>query len=198
MREGTTMSGRGTWLGCVALACWAVCAGGSRAGGIGNAMYYGPYTGGFGYSYAEAYHYVLPFNNAGFSSPWVYPNDWTSYPYRGQTYPYNNPGLRSLFKHKAPPADAVDLEPVPTGVVAAEAAAVVTVQVPADAELWFDGARTAQTGPSRSFQSPPLKTDKTYHYVVRVRWVEDGKAVEQIQVVDVRGGQQARARFPQP
>jgi uncharacterized protein (TIGR03000 family) len=169
---------------------------GPFSGGIGSAMIYGPYTGGPGYSYATAYHYSLPFTNNGFSSPWVYPYDWTSIPWNGYSYPG-----RPLFKSStcfAAPAP-VELVPVPAGAVATSSApAVVAVHVPADAELWFDGSRTDQTGSDRSFESPPLPPGKVFHYTVRARWMDGGKRMEQFQLIQVRAGQQARATFPQP
>jgi uncharacterized protein (TIGR03000 family) len=184
-----------------ALAWMAAAAGAAMAGpfsgGIGSAMIYGPYTGGHGYSYATAYSYSLPFTNNGFSSPWVYPYDWTSIPWNGYTYP-GRPLFHTTPEYFAAPAP-VDLAPVPAGAVATSAApAVVAVHLPADAELWFDGSATGQTGSDRTFTSPPLPSGKAFHYAVRARWTEGGKRVEQFQMVTVQAGQQARATFPQP
>src|SRR5437899_2964731 len=76
-----------TWVAVGTALGFLAAAGISRAGGIGSAMYYGPYTGGHGSSYNTAYSYGLPFTSAGFSGPWTYPYDWTSYPYRGLAFP---------------------------------------------------------------------------------------------------------------
>ncbi len=167
-----------------------------QAGGIGNAMIYGPYTGGFSYSYATAYGYYLPFNSSGFSSPWVYPTDWTSIPYRGYAYP-GRP-LGSFFcAHPNGVPPLVD-EPPPDAVVVGDPKpAMVVVQVPPGAELWFDGNQTQQAGGQRVFVSPPLQPGRSFHYVVRARWPQEGKAVEQFQMVTVGAGQQARVQFPQ-
>jgi uncharacterized protein (TIGR03000 family) len=185
--------------GCAALAGLLAAAGTAAAwpfgGGIGNAMIYGPYTGGHGYSYAEAYGYNLPFTSNGFSSPWTYPYDWTSIPNNGYVYPG-----RPLFK-KTPPyfavPEPVDLAPVPGGPAGEPACAVLSVHVPPNAEVWFDGNPTQLTGSDRTFQSPPLPAGPSYHYAVRARWTEDGKAVEQFQMVKVQAGQQSRVSFPQ-
>jgi uncharacterized protein (TIGR03000 family) len=166
----------------------AACQG--RAGGIGSAMYYGPYTGGHGYSYNVAYGYNLPFTANGFTN-WWYPYDWSSYPYRGLAFPAQ--GTKGWPKVVPVPTQA-ELDagiPVPAGPVR------VHVVVPPDAVVWFDGAQTEQTGPSRDFQSPPLAGGQTYHYVVRARWNSNGQAVEQIQMVSVKPGQQTRVTFPQ-
>jgi uncharacterized protein (TIGR03000 family) len=195
------MKRRAAWVaGCVALAvvCGSTSAG-LFSGGIGSAMYYGPYTGTHNYSYATAYSYNLPFTPNGFSSPWVFPytNDWTSSPWNGYAYPG-----RPLF-HKTPPyftAPApADLPAGPgeAGVVAGPAPAVVCVHVPADAEVWFDGSMTQQAGSDRTFASPPLPGGKAFHYAVRARWTEGGKSFEQFQMVTVQAGRQSQVRFPQ-
>jgi uncharacterized protein (TIGR03000 family) len=40
--------------------------------------------------------------------------------------------------------------------------------VPANAEVWFDGVKTTQTGSLRQFVSPPLVAGKAYAYQVRI------------------------------
>ncbi|HZY85181.1 MAG TPA: DUF1254 domain-containing protein, partial [Gemmataceae bacterium] len=77
----------------------------------------------------------------------------------------------------------------------AEAAAQITVLVPADAEVYFDGDPTAQRGAERRFLTPPLSVGKQYHYSVRARWTKDGKKVEQTRKVAVRGGGRVRVDF---
>ena len=52
------------------------------------------------------------------------------------------------------------------------------VTVPADAEVWFDGAKTAQAGPYREFVSPPLRPGRSYSYDVRARWKDGGREVD--------------------
>ncbi len=76
--------------------------------------------------------------------------------------------------------------------------AQVEVQVPADAELWFDGHQTRQSGPTRSFHTPPLEKGQGYHYTVKARWMEDGKPVEQTQNVRVSAGSLVQVVFPKP
>jgi uncharacterized protein (TIGR03000 family) len=74
----------------------------------------------------------------------------------------------------------------------------VEVEVPAGAELWFDGHRTSQGGTNRAFHTPALEKGRGYHYEVRARWTEDGKTVEQTQSVPVTAGARARVAFPRP
>jgi uncharacterized protein (TIGR03000 family) len=168
---------------------------GPFSSGIGSAMYYGPYTGGHGYSYAEAYHYGLSFSAA---------DSWRRDPlaYPAGPYPYRPPyPLFSWYHARYNPTVVVDagepavlpLQPVPGS---PPGAAVVQVTVPVDAEVWVEGDKTGLTGPHREFVSPPLVTGKSYLYTVRARWTEAGRSVEQIQVVAVQAGNRAEVRFP--
>ncbi len=69
------------------------------------------------------------------------------------------------------------------------------MSVPANAEIWFDGAKTKQTGPSREFVSTPLAPDRSYTYHLRVRWTEDGRTIERTRRVPVRAGDRIRLDF---
>jgi uncharacterized protein (TIGR03000 family) len=75
----------------------------------------------------------------------------------------------------------------------------VSLRVPANAEVWFDGNPTQQRGERRTFVSPPLDSDKTMHYEVRARWVDaNGQKVEQTRRVAVRAGQLSMVDFLRP
>jgi uncharacterized protein (TIGR03000 family) len=86
------------------------------------------------------------------------------------------------------------LQPVPVS-ERAETPATIRIRVPDGAEVWFDKAKTAQTGTDRVFQSPPVPAGKTLIYSVRARWNEGGREVEQFRVVGVRAGETARLTF---
>ena len=94
----------------------------------------------------------------------------------------------------------VDVPPLPVGAMAppppGRTGVSLLVQVPTDAEIWLDGVKTNQTGTSRRFESPALQAGGVYTYEVRARWTEQGRAVEQSQVVLVHAGDQVRVNFP--
>jgi uncharacterized protein (TIGR03000 family) len=69
-------------------------------------------------------------------------------------------------------------EPPPVGT------ALIIVKVPAEAELWFDGTATAQTGSYRRFVTPPLLVSRDWSYTLKARWRL--KDVELIRVEEVR------------
>ena len=89
---------------------------------------------------------------------------------------------------------------LPAGTLPAPAdnRASVWLAVPADAEVWFDGDKTKQTGDLRHFESPPLAPGRSYTYAVRVRWTKDGKPVEEERQISVRAGASSRLDFSQP
>jgi uncharacterized protein (TIGR03000 family) len=76
-----------------------------------------------------------------------------------------------------------------------QAPAEITVIVPADAAVFFDGAATVQKGKTRVFTSPPLEAGKKYTYVISARWSEAGKPVERSQQVKVTAGAKVRVDF---
>jgi uncharacterized protein (TIGR03000 family) len=89
-----------------------------------------------------------------------------------------------------PPADGVPGEPVASG-----GPAILRVLVPADAEIWFDGGPTTQSGPQRLFETPALAGDRTYTYEVRVRWRDGGQEMSQTRTVQVSAGDRLTVDF---
>jgi uncharacterized protein (TIGR03000 family) len=171
----------------------------------------GPYYAAPSYSYNVAYGYNLPFGGYQLYNPF----DPYQNPGRGAYYPresfyslppygqelYTGPRLLPLRdRGYAAPGDGAfvlpPLAPVP-GAVEGNAAQVL-VHVPADAEVWFDGAKTTQSGSGRSFRSPALRPGVSYLYVVRARWKEDGREVEQLQSITVHAGERVNVAFPLP
>jgi uncharacterized protein (TIGR03000 family) len=73
----------------------------------------------------------------------------------------------------------------------------IWLRVPADAEVWFEGEKTKQTGTLRYFFSPPLPASQKHTYQVRVRWTQDGKPVERKERIDVRAGGSVRLDLTQ-
>jgi uncharacterized protein (TIGR03000 family) len=71
----------------------------------------------------------------------------------------------------------------------------IWVRVPANAEIWMNGVKTKQTGETRYFFSPPLTPGKKYSYQMRVRWIKDGKPLEETQDLLVQAGETIRRDF---
>ena len=65
-----------------------------------------------------------------------------------------------------------------------------------DAEIWFSGDKTTQTGSTRRFETPPLEPGSNYSYVVRARWTENGKERDETKKVAVHANDRVAVEFP--
>jgi uncharacterized protein (TIGR03000 family) len=70
----------------------------------------------------------------------------------------------------------------------ADTVAHFKVVVPANADVWLNGAPTKQTGSERLFKSPPIAAGQDYSYEVRARWLENGQPVERTETILVKIG----------
>jgi uncharacterized protein (TIGR03000 family) len=77
----------------------------------------------------------------------------------------------------------------------ATAPVFIEVRVPGTAQLMFEGEKTTQTGPSRSFVSPPLRPGRTYVYEIKAKWMENDREAMQTRKVTVRAGEQVTIDF---
>jgi uncharacterized protein (TIGR03000 family) len=74
--------------------------------------------------------------------------------------------------------------------------ALLTVTIPASAELLVDGVKTKQTGEVRRFQSPALPVGKRFVYKLKATWKDDaGKEVVREKTVRVMAGQETTVDF---
>jgi uncharacterized protein (TIGR03000 family) len=73
----------------------------------------------------------------------------------------------------------------------------IWLRVPKSAEIWVNGVKTKQTGELRHFFSPPLTPGKKYSYQIRLRWMKDGKSVEETHRIFVQAYLTIRRDFTQ-
>jgi uncharacterized protein (TIGR03000 family) len=76
--------------------------------------------------------------------------------------------------------------------------AKLSVQVPANAEVWLEGRLSRQTGPSRLFRTPPLEQGTEYDYEIRARWLAENQIVDTTRRVKIRAGGNTRVDFSRP
>jgi len=131
--------------------------------GYGLGLGQGFYGSGYGPSYASGSSGYAP-NLTGYSDPVV-----SSF--------YSGPGDAALSAVTPAGYSGTDL---------ADNTAHIRMKLPANAEVWFEGVKTSQTGSVRDFVSPPLAPGKSFDYQVRCRWTENGQRVEQTRTVTVR------------
>jgi uncharacterized protein (TIGR03000 family) len=175
-------------------------------GDFNRGFHHGGFNRGFGLGYGYGY--------PGFG--YGYPSYDYGYPSYGYAYPSYYPSGGGLYgdlgtttsAYYTPPDDAGPYtapvydfsangaaEPAPR---ANDGAATVTVRVPPDAEVWFDGKRTTQRGEDRVYQSPPLRGDTSYTYDVRARWSENGKATDETRHITVHANGRTEVDFTKP
>lgn len=145
-----------------------------------NPGYYG------GGSYREYYNYGRGYGLANFPGPLPGPM------YRPDPYALQPP---KRLPPSAPPPPPREHLSVPVA-VASKSVVYLTVETPADADVWLEGVKSKQSGAARLFVSPPLVQGGKYAYEVRARWKEEGREVEQTQEVAVQAGEKLTVRFP--
>ncbi|HKM55303.1 MAG TPA: TIGR03000 domain-containing protein [Isosphaeraceae bacterium] len=167
----------GGMLGLVpALLCLS--AGLSLAGGHGSG-----HGGGHG-GHGGGYHHGGGFYIGGIGYGY-YPWYDTGYYYSEPSYYYAaQPTVRN-YQAFYPNMDAGDT-------------AFMSVRVPANAEVWVQGAKTTSTGAVREYRSPALAAGRQYSYEIRASWVENGQSVTQTQQVPVTAGANVTVSFPVP
>jgi uncharacterized protein (TIGR03000 family) len=122
-------------------------------------------------------------SSGGYSS---YPGSYRgSYYSPGYYYPTPTPasntqGINYQSRYYTPQAE--------TAGGARDRTAQINVSAPADAEIWFNDAKTTQKGNERLFVSPPLTAKENYYYEMKIKWTKDGKVVEQNRRVTVHAG----------
>jgi len=136
----------------------------------GGGWWYPPYYGyyGDGTSYDGIYRYSPDSDY----NPDTYSSDWSS--------PASDSGSNGSYGD----------------VTSSDTRALITVSVPADSEIWFEGTKMTSTGSVREYQSPPLTPGNGYTYDIRARWNENGHEVTQTQQVEFTSGTHVNVHFP--
>jgi len=76
------------------------------------------------------------------------------------------------------------------------APARISLEVPANAKVYVDGAIRSGEGTTRHFHTPDLLRNQTYYYDVKAEAVIDGKTVIEEKKLLVRGGDALEESFP--
>jgi uncharacterized protein (TIGR03000 family) len=160
--------------------------------GYRRGFYGGYYPYGYGFSYGRGlygYGYGLGYGT-GFYGYETSP----AYGYSGDASNYVGYSSSGVSDYYSPSAFAA-ISPAPE---VPDAAVILNVRVPANAEIWVNGVKTYLTGPSREFVSPPLTLGQQGTYDLRAQWQEDGQQAERTQWVTVRAGDRLSINFIKP
>lgn len=129
-----------------------------------------------------------------YSYAWYYP--WFAY-YNYSHGPYANwmagQGFATYATCPGGPGGGCGAGQGAAGVMAPPAAGgcTVTVNLPADARLLFNGTPAAGTGTTRTFAVPPLQPGRDYGYDLTAEVVRDGRVQTVTERLVVRAGQPA-------
>jgi uncharacterized protein (TIGR03000 family) len=186
--------------------------GGGHGGGYhGGGYHHGGYYHGYGYRPYRGYrgYYGGYYPYYGYSGYYPYydqsylsgGDDSVGNGYTGDSSYFNQPlthgsgyqGLSAQEYAAYARASAAGTASTPTPI---DTTATITVSVPSDAEISFDGARTNSAGSVRRFQTPALTPGQRYNYVIRAQWSENGRKVTQSQTIAVTAGGNSNVTFP--
>lgn len=124
-------------------------------------------------------------SRGGWRNPYYYSYPLTTnqyeYPFNSNVYTYPPTTYRSNY----PP----NFSSLP---------ATIELTVPADAQVWFNGQVTTQTGTTRRFVTPPLNPEGDYSYEVKVSWMRDGQPVDETRQLSVTAGAFRQVNFTRP
>jgi uncharacterized protein (TIGR03000 family) len=177
---------------------------GSRGiGGIGYSYGTSPYYySGYGYrSYSPYYYNSFAPGYSGYYRGY-YPGYYGGYSYPGNYGYYNSNYYSNGYYASTPNVSTYQSYYPSEGVTGTSNApapdnrtVVVSVRVPADAEVWFGDFKTSATGMERVFVSPPLAPDQTYTYTIRARWNENSRVIDRTRNLKVRAGERLTVDF---
>jgi len=143
----------------------------------GNYGHHNGYGWGLGLGYWPSFGYGYG------SRPYYYGGYGADYYYGPSDYVYDVPAYTYTAPTVVVPAEGQQ------AIVNTNTTALLEVKVPASAELWFDGVKTAQTGALRHFETPVLEPGRSFVYDVRARWTDtSGRVVDRTRQVTIRAG----------
>jgi uncharacterized protein (TIGR03000 family) len=145
---------------------------------------HGNIPGGNGFTPGYGYY---PGNNIpGTTYPWLTGPDVPDYHY----YPHGLPPVAhapgSPYASGLPYGAVPEVDPL---------AAIITLRVPADADIWIADVKTRQQGELRGFVTPPLEKGRIFAYDIHARWKEAGQDVDRTKQVTVRSGDRLTVDF---
>ncbi len=151
--------------------------------------------------YGVLHHY-------GYYNPYAYQSKYLYYPFvGGGAYPWYDyrPYYGWDIKTSALPFQAAaraasgtargDRPTLPR--IEGPATAHITLKVPADADIRFNGQKTRSMGAVREYDSPPLSPGYDYTYQLQATWKQGGRTITQSREVSVTRGSRVTVTFPQ-
>jgi len=180
--------------------------GGWGRGAVGFGLGYGlGRYGGFGYGYPSYYGgggYGYPsygYGDSGYAPSYGYNNYYSLGVPAYSTYPSDQQPYGTVVQPGM--ADYSSAYGLDNGALASaqatqnQNACLIELRVPANAQVWFNGQATRQTGSQREFVSPPLQPGQEYTYTIRARWMQNGQPVDQTRALQVAATERHTVNF---
>lgn len=145
-------------------------------------------SGYFTNSYYFPWYYPWYHNynySHGYYANWWQGGGYASY-YGQQMYP---PVLRLDIHIHMPEAGHGPMLPVPKKEMRKMEPGKVSISLPADAKLTFNGALAGGTGEVRTYFTPELNADQNYEYVLTAEVTREGQTMTATERVIVRAGE---------
>ncbi len=166
--------------------------GGYFPGYFGGQRHFGGYFPGYfsGYPSGDGRttgYYPGYFGDLHSESPYISP---TTPPAR-----YYSPATVESYGGRSVLPEMRELEPLDPSVT--DGGAIITIHVPADAEVWFDGDLTKQRGDVREYKTHALPVGELYHSDIRARWKENGRVLDQTRNVPASANHRTLVDFTQ-
>ncbi|MBN9119160.1 MAG: TIGR03000 domain-containing protein [Planctomycetes bacterium] len=117
---------------------------------------------------------------------WMAGGGYAGYAYHGPAGYYYYPGLSGPAAAPAVPTPKKEVKPKE-----GETGGTLSVTLPADAKLLFNGVAADGSGVLRTFRTPPLEAGQSYRYELTAEVVRDGRTERAIGTVIVRAGETA-------
>lgn len=130
--------------------------------------------------------------------PWGWGIGWgyqTYDPWVGYRYVYGGvlPSLPAIPTMPTQPTATAARRPAPVILLDEVFPAKLSLQFPADAEVWLNGKKASKTpNKEQELTSPALRADQTYTFNVKARWTSKGKTYEATRTIAVKPGEHGR------
>jgi len=142
------------------------------------------YGNNFGYPYEWPYGEVPPLDVPRFTS---------TYPLPAEVY---EPYYVAYNGTEMPTGGTPQLAPQPSTKPPITTASIKVYVPTSTAEVWCNGVKIAQTGPSREIVTPELASGRAVSCEIRVEWMENGKSITQTRTAaQLRPGSQVVLAF---
>lgn len=151
----------------------------------------GWYTNTYRHAWFYPWYAYYNFSHGPYAN-WQAGGGYAGYAYHGPAGFYHYPGLSAPAAHVVPVVPKKkDAEEKPKGGSDGGKGGTLSVNLPADARLLFNGVAASGSGAVRTFQTPPLEAGRSYQYELVAEVVRDGRTERATGTVVVRSGEVA-------